>query len=55
MEVKRKLTKTSHMKEEGGRINKLVPTVCGVTTVPYDFDPGDVVHGEKVALPRPSP
>ena len=54
MEVKRKLTKTSHMKEEGGRIYKFVLAVC-VTTVPYDFDPGDVVHGEKVALPRPSP
>ena len=32
MEVKREMAKTSHVKEEGGRINWFVPAVCGVTT-----------------------
>jgi len=50
MEVKREMVKTSHVKEEGGRINRFVPAVCGVTTVPDDFDRGDVVHGERGAF-----
>ena len=49
MEVNREMAKTSHVKEEGDRINRFVLAVCGVTTVPDDFDPGDVVNGERGA------
>jgi hypothetical protein len=31
-EVKREMAKTSHVKEEGGRVNRFVPALCGVTT-----------------------
>ena len=44
------MTRTSHVKEEGGRINRFVPAVGGVTTVPDEFDRGEVVHGEKGAF-----
>jgi len=50
MDLRRKLTQTSFVREEGGRINRFVPAVCGVTTVPDDFDPDEVIHGEKGAF-----
>jgi len=50
VETKREMSRISHVKEEGGRINRFVPAVCGVTTVPEDFDRGDVIHGEKGAF-----
>jgi len=50
MEDKRDMAKTSYVREEGGRINRFVPAVCGVTTVPEDFDRCDVIHGEKGAF-----
>eukprot|EP00092_Neocalanus_flemingeri_P005857 GFUD01006304.1.p1 GENE.GFUD01006304.1~~GFUD01006304.1.p1 ORF type:complete len:481 (-),score=167.66 GFUD01006304.1:83-1525(-) len=50
LEDKREMTRTSHVREEGGRINRFVPAVCGVTTVPDDFDREQVIHGEKGAF-----
>ena len=50
MELRMDMTRTSHVKEEGGRINRFVPAVGGVTTVPDEFDRGEVVHGEKGAF-----
>jgi len=50
MEVRREYTRTTHVKEEGGRINRFVPAVCGVTAVPDEFDRDKVVHGEKGAF-----
>jgi len=50
LELRRELTRTSHVKEEGGRINRFVPAVGGVTAVPDEFDRGEVLHGEKGAF-----
>ena len=44
------MTKTSYVREEGGRINRFVPAVCGVTTGPDDFDRDEVIHGEMGAF-----
>jgi len=52
--VKKEMSQMSHVREEGGRINRFVPAVCGVSIMPEDSEDSDCDISSSDVLSRSS-